>query len=93
MGLKSGRRSNESRFAAYVEALSSALGHADRAVSFHSYCAVLLLPGDRKSVEPMAVRLQPGRVRQHASRCTTSWQNPIGRMKRCWQRSGCLSFH
>ena len=27
------------------------------------YCAGLLLPGDRKSVEPMAARVQPGRVR------------------------------
>jgi len=45
MGLKSGGRSSESRFAAYVEALSSALGHADRAVPFRSYCAGLLLPG------------------------------------------------
>jgi len=62
MGLKSGRRGSESRFSAYVEALSSALGHADRAVPFHSYCAGLLLPGDRKSVEPMAARVQPGRV-------------------------------
>jgi SRSO17 transposase len=62
MGLKSGRRGSESRFAAYVDALSSALGHADRAVPFHSYCAGLLLPGDRKSVEPMAARLQPGRM-------------------------------
>jgi len=39
------------------------LGHADRAAPFRSYCAGLLLPGDRKSVEPMAVRVQPGRVR------------------------------
>src|ERR1700739_1709180 len=27
-----------------------------------SYCAGLFLPGDRKSVEPMAARMQPGRV-------------------------------
>jgi SRSO17 transposase len=31
-------------------------------VSFQSYCAGLLLPGDRKSVEPMAIPVQPGRV-------------------------------
>ncbi len=29
---------------------------------FRSYCAGLLLPGARKSVEPMAARVQPGRV-------------------------------
>ncbi len=62
MGLKTGWRSSESRFTAYVEALSSARGHADRAAPFHSYCAGLLLPGDRKSVEPMAARVRPGRV-------------------------------
>jgi SRSO17 transposase len=51
-----------SRFTAYVEAITSALGHADRAAPFRSYCAGLLLPGERKSVEPMAARVQPGRV-------------------------------
>ena len=62
MGLKSVSRSSESRFTAYVEALSRTLGHADRAAPFRSYCAGLLLPGDRKSVEPLAARVQPGRV-------------------------------
>ncbi len=62
MGLKSGARSGGSRFTAYVEAITSALGHADRAAPFQSYCTGLLLPGDRKSVEPMAARVQPGRV-------------------------------
>ena len=63
MGLGSSSRGSESRFAAYVEALTSVLGHADRAAPFQSYCTGLLLPGDRKSVEPMAARVQPGRVR------------------------------
>jgi SRSO17 transposase len=27
-----------------------------------SYCTGLLMPGDRKSVEPMAARVQPGRA-------------------------------
>lgn len=62
MGLESGVDGSESRFAAYVEAITSTLGHADRAAPFRSYCAGLLLPGDRKSVEPMAARVQPGRV-------------------------------
>ena len=54
MGLESGVDASESRFAGYVEAITSALSHADRAVPFRSKCAGLLLPGDRKSVEPMA---------------------------------------
>lgn len=62
MGLKVGSGSSESRFNPYVEAVISALGHADRAVPFRSYCTGLLLPGDRKSVEPMAARVEPARV-------------------------------
>ena len=63
MGLESKLQGSESRLTAYVEAITSVLGHADRAVPFQSYCAGLLLPGDRKSVEPMAARVQPARVR------------------------------
>ena len=62
MGLESKASGSESRFAAYVETITSVLGHADRGAPFRSYCAGLLLPGDRKSVEPMAARVQPGRV-------------------------------
>ena len=62
MGLGSDRGGNESRFSSYVEALTASLGHADRAGPFRSYCTGLLLPGPRKSVEPMAARMEPGRV-------------------------------
>ena len=62
MGLESKAGGSELRFAAYVEAIAAALGHTDRAAPFQSYCAGLLLPGDRKSVEPMAARIHPGRV-------------------------------
>jgi SRSO17 transposase len=53
---------SEARFAAYVEALAACLGHADRVGPFRSYCTGLLLPGARKSVEPMAARLRPERT-------------------------------
>ena len=53
---------SESRFAAFVESMSSILGHADRVAPFRSYCTGLILPGERKSVEPMAARVEPGRV-------------------------------
>jgi SRSO17 transposase len=53
---------SETRFNTYLDALSAELGHADRAAPFQSYCTGLLLPGERKSVEPMAARLQPARV-------------------------------
>ncbi len=62
MGLRFGPAGIESRFEAYVEALAASLGHADRAAPFRSYCAGLILPGDRKSAEPMAARVDPGRV-------------------------------
>lgn len=51
-----------SRFSAYVEALGAALGHADRVAPARHYCAGLLLPGERKSIEPIAARVEPGRV-------------------------------
>jgi len=52
------------RFAAYLDRLAQAAGHLDRAVPLKSYCTGLLLPGERKSVEPMAARLCPDKVRQ-----------------------------
>ena len=42
------------RFAAYLDRLALAAEHADRATPLKSYCTGLLLPGERKSVEPMA---------------------------------------
>jgi SRSO17 transposase len=51
VGLESKAHGSESHLSAYVEAITSVLGHADRVVPFQSYCAGLLLPGDRKSVE------------------------------------------
>ena len=59
---------NESRFSAYVEGLVGAIGHADRAAPLRDYCLGLLVPGERKSVEPMAAVTAPARVAaQHQS--------------------------
>jgi SRSO17 transposase len=52
----------EARFRAYAEKLSTALGHADRVEPFQAYCTGLLLPVERKSVEPMAAQIAPGHV-------------------------------
>jgi SRSO17 transposase len=54
----------QERFAAYLDHLAQAAGHRDRAIPLQSYCKGLLLPGERKSVEPMAARLCPEDVRQ-----------------------------
>ena len=52
------------RFRAYVEQLAQSLGHADRHEPPRGYLTGLVLPGARKSVEPMAALLAPERVRQ-----------------------------
>jgi SRSO17 transposase len=48
--------------AAYLDAITAELGHASRAASAQAYCTGLLLPGERKSIEPMAARLEPAHV-------------------------------
>jgi SRSO17 transposase len=52
----------QERFTAYVEALAEVIGHADRAEPLRDYCLGLLLPGERKSVEPIAAVTAPARV-------------------------------
>jgi SRSO17 transposase len=54
---------SEQRFDQYIERLAGAIGHTDRVEPLRAYCTGLLLPGERKSVEPMAARLEPGKVR------------------------------
>jgi SRSO17 transposase len=54
----------QQRFAAYLDSLARAAGHADRAIPLRSYCTGLLLPGERKSIEPLAARLAPHDVRR-----------------------------
>src|ERR671912_444880 len=52
----------EARFAAYLEAIAAVLGDVRRAASARACCTGLLLPGERKSIEPMAARIAPARV-------------------------------
>jgi len=66
MNLDCGR--DGARFAAFVEKLSGVIGHADRTRPLRDYCTGLMLPGERKSVEPMAARTAPARTAaQHQS--------------------------
>ena len=51
-----------SRFAEYVQRLGRVLSHADRLEPLRAYLTGLLLPGERKSVEPMAAKIDPRRV-------------------------------
>src|SRR2546428_13237975 len=67
MGLQ-GANDIESRFTRYVEGLVSVIGHADRAKPLRDYCLGLLMPCERKSVEPMAAITAPERTAaQHQS--------------------------
>jgi SRSO17 transposase len=52
------------RLDVYLDALTKAAGHADRVIPMENYTKGLMLPIERKSVEPMAARLAPGKVRQ-----------------------------
>src|SRR6202790_3492919 len=59
---------SEARFAEYVAGLGSVIGHAERTRPLRDYCTGLMLPGERKSVEPMAARTAPARTAaQHQS--------------------------
>jgi SRSO17 transposase len=53
---------SEQNFMAYLERLTAAVGHADRHEPLRVYLEGLLLPGERKSVEPMAARIDPRNV-------------------------------
>src|SRR6266702_6621304 len=59
---------SEPRFAEYVAGLGSVIGHVERTRPLRDYCTGLMLPGERKSVEPMAARTAPARTAaQHQS--------------------------
>src|SRR5258708_22962788 len=56
------------RFSGYVEGLVSVIGHSSRARPLRDYCVGLVLPGERRRVEPMAALTAPTRVpAQHQS--------------------------
>jgi len=51
------------RFQQYLDELGAVLGHEDRREPLRAYLTGLCLPGERKSVEPMAARVDPRHVR------------------------------
>ncbi len=52
----------EQRFRDYLDRLAHAVGHEDRREPLRAYLTGLCLPGDRKSIEPMAARIDPRHV-------------------------------
>src|ERR1700730_13901825 len=57
--------SSEARLLVYCGGVVEVSGHADRALPLHDYCLGLLMPGERKSVEPMAAVTEPAPVAAH----------------------------
>ena len=55
-------RAEVDRFEAYLDRLGTVVGHADRRGPLRAYVTGLLLPGERKSVEPMAAKVDPEHV-------------------------------
>jgi SRSO17 transposase len=67
----------EARFSAYVEGLAGVIGHADRTGPLRDYCVGLLMPCERKSVEPIAAVTAPERTEaQHQSLLHFVGQSP-----------------
>jgi SRSO17 transposase len=63
-----------------MEGLANAAGHEDRHAPLKNYCRGLLLPGERKSIEPMAARLdaenvQPMRQSLHHLVAKAPWSD------------------
>jgi SRSO17 transposase len=55
-------RDSAGRFASYLDGLAMVMGHAARVGPMRDYCSGLLLPCERKSVEPIAAATAPERV-------------------------------
>ena len=80
--------SNTRLFDDYMDALADVLGRVGRVGPLRSYCTGLLLPGERKSVEPLAARISPTNVRQthqslHHFVADSPWKDEavLGRVK------------
>src|SRR6059058_3802453 len=78
----------EERFDDYVERLGDTLGHADRRGPLRAYATGLLLPGERKSVGPMAARVDPARVGAAHQSLHHFVARPPGTPPLSWRRCG-----
>jgi len=68
MGTDQEAAESEKRFANYVEQLARVMGHPARERPMRDYCTGLVMPLERKSVEPLAALTQPGHASaQHQS--------------------------
>lgn len=78
------------RFRAYLDRIAQALGHQDRHVPCRAYLTGLCLPGERKSIEPMAALVDPRHVRarhqsMHHLVANAPWEDAaVLRLARDW---------
>ena len=81
-------RSNdgEARFSTYVEGLTSVIGHAGRAKPLRDYCLGLMMPCERKSVEPMAAITAPERTAAQQLRWSPMTRPLLWRTRPCARR-------
>jgi SRSO17 transposase len=79
MGTDKEAAESEKRFAAYIEQLASVMGHAERKRPLNDYCTGLVMPLERKSVEPLAALTEPG----HASAQHQSLLHFVGESSWC----------
>src|ERR1700680_4157713 len=76
------------RFVAYVEELTSVIGHADRALPLRDYCAGLLTAEGRKSVEAVRAVRRPAKFRASIRSSCISSAKESGRTTGCWSGGG-----
>jgi SRSO17 transposase len=77
------------KLATYLNYLCEGLGHVNRHQKLIDYCSALMLPIERKSVEPMAAVVDPHNVRQqhqslHHFVADSAWSDRAI-LDRCWQ--------
>jgi DDE superfamily endonuclease len=70
-------QSSEARFAEYVDSLAAVLGRDDRAQPLKDYCTGLLMPSERKSVEPMAAVVASAHVSAKHQSLLHLWQGGL----------------
>jgi SRSO17 transposase len=86
----------EQRFQQYTQGIVSKLGHVDREEPASLYLKGLVLPGERKSVEPMAARVDGRAVDKTRQRmghvaANSPWEDgPILQFVRVWILSATL---
>ena len=79
-------------FDKYMACLMQGLGHVDRHSGLSGYCTGLMLPLSRKSVEPMAARVDPLHASARHQSLTTLSPRPNGAIKNCcaaWRNGSC----